>query len=343
MKYYSPKWAGHLAMIISVIVAFSYPIMGIFFTKLLFVSMAYMKPTFNEDRDFWCGLYLLLAFGVGIFGFLQKYLFAFTGENLTYTVRKLLWEGIIYKHISWFDNRERAPGVLTNILSEDITQLNGLTSETISHIIEAALGLIIGIILSFIFSWEMAFITLALSPFVLSGSVLMAKLQWKVKNKASAKAGDIDYYTESNALLSDIIMNYRTVISFGAKNIDFLMEKYDSLLVQPNKQAVKNSHISGVLFGYSLFTRFAFIGAVFYFGTLMIIDHGLDPEQTYIAIQILFLSAVGAGMSISHAPSMGKARDSATTVFAIIDEPSQIDVRDTTGIKKVEKGEIELK
>ena len=31
-----------------------------------------------------------------------------------------------------------------------------------------------------------------------------------------------DLYMESNALLSDIIMNYRTIISFGDKNVEFL-------------------------------------------------------------------------------------------------------------------------
>ena len=36
-----------------------------------------------------------------------------------------------------------------------------------------------------------------------------------------------DYYKESNALLSDIIMNYRTIISFGEKNVDFLMGYYN--------------------------------------------------------------------------------------------------------------------
>jgi hypothetical protein len=38
---------------------------------------------------------------------------------------------------------------------------------------------------------------------------------------------------KSNALLSDVILNYRTVISFGEKNIDALINKYESLLKEP--------------------------------------------------------------------------------------------------------------
>ena len=51
------------------------------------------------------------------------------GENLIYKVRKLLFAEIIYKEIPWFDKKETAPGVLTNVLAEDISLLNGMTTE----------------------------------------------------------------------------------------------------------------------------------------------------------------------------------------------------------------------
>jgi hypothetical protein len=46
-------------------------------------------------------------------------------------------------------------------------------------------------------------------------------------------------------------MNYKTVISFGHKNIDFLMNKFDNLLEGPNKQGIKNAHLAGIFYGYS--------------------------------------------------------------------------------------------
>lgn len=81
----------------------------------------------------------------------------------------------------------------------------------------------------------------------------MSRLQWKSGKVASAeKTGDLqDPYEQANALLSEVLMNYRTVISFGEKNISHLMSKYDSLLAYPNKLAVSNAHKSGILFGYS--------------------------------------------------------------------------------------------
>jgi len=48
-----------------------------------------------------------------------------------------------------------------------------------------------------------------------------------------------------------MIINYRTVISFGQKNIDFVMSKYDTLLEEPNAIGIRNAHIAGFLYGYS--------------------------------------------------------------------------------------------
>jgi len=65
-------------------------------------------------------------------------------------------------------------------------------------------------------------------------------------------------------LLNDVILNYRTVISFGEKNVQFILEKYDDLLIEPHRQAVKAAHKSGLFFAYSQAIRFAYIALVFW-------------------------------------------------------------------------------
>ena len=69
-------------------------------------------------------------------------------------------------------------------------------------------------------------IAIVLSPLMVFGGFFMSSFQW-------AQGKTDDAYAESNALLSDIIMNYRTVISLGQNNINFLLQKYYSLLEGP--------------------------------------------------------------------------------------------------------------
>jgi ATP-binding cassette subfamily B (MDR/TAP) protein 1 len=117
------------------------------------------------------------------------------------------------------------------------------------------LGIVIGIILAFIYSWRMSLITLGLCPFLALGGFLRSRIMKKEMEGTDKSAA---YYKESNALLSDIIINYRTVIAFGPKNIEYLVSKFDKLLQQPNKSGIKDAHVGGIFFGYTNCIRYIF-------------------------------------------------------------------------------------
>ena len=75
---------------------------------------------FKSQKKFLEWFFFLLSVGIGLSGFIQKLVFGLGGENLTKNFRILMFKELMYKHIGWFDNRNRAVGVLTNILAEDI-------------------------------------------------------------------------------------------------------------------------------------------------------------------------------------------------------------------------------
>jgi len=73
-------------------------------------------------------------------------------------------------------------------------------------------------------------------------------------------------------------MNYRTVISFGEKNVDFILEKYYKLLEGPRKQGIKRAHVSGIFYGYSQSVRFVFVALSFYLA-ILILQRQVDPSD----------------------------------------------------------------
>lgn len=149
MSYYNPMPLAIASVFISIIGSFAFPIFGLIFSELMFVIIrGNQSPTYIEDRNRMILNFLYMAVGMGIVGFLQKAVFSITGENLTYDVRSRLYRALIHKQVSWFDRKETAPGILTNILSEDITNLNGLTTETIATLVESVIALFAGIALS---------------------------------------------------------------------------------------------------------------------------------------------------------------------------------------------------
>ena len=155
----------------------------------------------------------------------------------------------------------------------------------------------------------------------------------------------VDEYQKANALLSDVIINYRTVIGFGQKNVDSVVAKFEEYLVEPSRRKQKNAHIGGFFFGYSNCSRMLFLGLVFYIGSKLVRNGAGDSDKIYIAIWILISTSMGAGIALSNVPSVQKAKNSASNIFAIIDDPSTLDVRQQSNnkIKTIEAGSIEFK
>lgn len=80
--------------------------------------------------------------------------------------------------------------------------------------------------------------------------------------------------------------------------------------------------MSGFWYGYSQFIRFAFIGIIFYISAVFVVKYKLPSDDVYIGVYVLFVAALGTGIVLSSAPSVGKAQAAATNIFAIVDEPS---------------------
>ncbi|CDW72619.1 abc transporter [Stylonychia lemnae] len=171
----------------------------------------------------------------------------------------------------------------------------------------------------------MALFSLATAPFIMFAGVILQLVIWdrtKSSSQAGKDSGVLDPYDKSNALVSDILINYKTVISFGPKNIDQLMQRYASFLEEPMKKGHKSSHLSGLMFGYFQAIRFFFFASNFYLSTIFIYDQNDDPEQTYIAIYTVMMAAFAAGGALSLVTSFTKSIQAANKIFGIIEDES---------------------
>jgi len=226
MRYYNPKWVMVVSMVTSFLAAFVYPLYALIFCHMLFLfsDTDLKEEEFFDQLQLLCILALALCILFALTLSLQKLTFSYTGEFLIEKVRNMLFEAILYKSVSWFDDESTAPGVLSNTLSEDIALLNGLTTETLAIFIQGFSGLAVGLALAMYYSWRIALITLGVAPFIIVGGTIRGAL---LQREHHGNDETSKLYQKSNALLSDIIMNYRTVIGFGPNNLAYLMSKYE--------------------------------------------------------------------------------------------------------------------
>ena len=185
------------------------------------------------------------------------------------------------------------------------------------------------------------------------GSYMMATIQFKNKGGRMGGTEQVDPYQKANALLSDCIINYRTVISFGQNNVDKINENYDKLVTGPMEDKNRLHNKTGFYFGVGGGGRTLYCALLFSvcFEFLIVKSDLKGPEYVeylntvFFAAFLLFYSVMGVGFQAANIPSVTKAQQSAIPVFAIIDEPSTLDVRKCKQrpLKKVENGLIEFK
>lgn len=91
-------------------------------------------------------------------------------------MRLKLFSSMIKKNVTWFDSNKHAPGMLTNILSQDVLLLSGLTAESVGIFCEAIFGISLSVFICFCFSWQLGFVAGILSPLTFLGGIAVYKL-----------------------------------------------------------------------------------------------------------------------------------------------------------------------
>ena len=164
------------------------PIFGILLTKTLFALLVAQIPLvlrdlidwkteLREGVDKWC-LYMFIAALVALVVSYCRFLsFAVIGENVTARIRRETYGKILEKHQGWFDDKENAPGTLTNVLGSEAQIINGASSEGLAMGMETTFALLVGIAIGFAYSWRESLVALACVPFQMLGGLMNVRIQ----------------------------------------------------------------------------------------------------------------------------------------------------------------------
>lgn len=193
-----------------------------------------------------------------LFGFTSQCFFAFLGENVTLKIRRELYEKILRKNVGWHDEQEHSPAVLTSIMAEETSQINGVASEVIASMLQSAFAVLIGIGIGFYYCWQIATVCIICLPAMGIGTALGAKFKQNIHAETSEQNKD------ANLLAGDAIINYRTVASFA--NEEAIVAKYEEMLLSTLNKQYKENHKAGIAFGFSQFSMMFIFAALFYSG-----------------------------------------------------------------------------
>ena len=313
------------------------PTFAILFAEMLEVLNMPWAPDYNSRCSFLAWMFLLIALLSFFFRVISFWSSFVAAERLSHDLRSRLYGKMLSMHIGWFDLPINSAGTLATKLQADVQLVNGLTSSILGIIIEAAASLVVGVVIAFIYSWQLTLAIILTTPLIL----FCGKVQEEMNTGFSAENDKA--YKESAGMITEAVTNMRTVCSFG--NDNKLLDLYDRSLVNPKRIIVKKSISSGIIYGCSIFITFA-IYALSYFVGILFLERGeVDFKHLYCSIYALMFAAFGSGSASQYMPDVGKAKNAARGIYEILDEEPKITNNEKAITKNFDdiQGNIEFK
>ncbi|KAJ1377927.1 P-loop containing nucleoside triphosphate hydrolase [Sesbania bispinosa] len=289
----------------------------------------------RKDSKFWS----LVDVGLGIVTLvaipMQNYLFGIAGGKLIERIRLLTFKKVVHQEISWFDQPSNSSGAVSARLATDASTVRTLVGDTLALIVQNIATVTAGLVIAFTANWILAFVVLAVSPLLLIQGYLQTKFLKGFSADAKAK------YEEASQVANDAVGSIRTVASFCAE--PKVMDMYQKKCLEPKKQGVRLGLVSGAGLGFSFFALYCTNAFCFYIGAVLVKHGKATFGEVFKVFFSLTVTAVGVSQTSALAPDTNKAKDSAASIFQILDSKPMIDSSSNEGITlKTVKGDIEL-
>ncbi|XP_062600445.1 ATP-dependent translocase ABCB1-like isoform X1 [Saccostrea cucullata] len=326
LKMNAPEWPfilmGSLGAIVNGGVQ---PAFAIIFSEIL-GTFAISNNSEQEDKVL---MWTLLLVGVGAASFLtfllQGFSFSVSGENLTMRLRQNCFRSLLRQDIEYFDDPKNSTGALTTRLATEAAEVQGASGAQLGTMLQNLANIGTGIIIGFVYGWQLTLVILAFIPIIGIAGVLQMKLLEGVsgQNKEALE--------ESGKTATEAIENIRTVASLCQE--DMMVERYKSQLDGPYKTALKKSHLTGIAFAASTAVMFFAYATAFYFGAYMIEENEMTFTDVFKVFSAIVFGAMAMGEASAFAPDAGKAKKSAALIFKLLDREPKIDPYSEEGIK----------
>nr|XP_026695936.1 multidrug resistance protein 1-like isoform X2 [Ciona intestinalis] len=307
------------------------PVLALLFGRVLTVF------TSSNDQLYWSRLYAILMFVLGVITFvsytIKSSTFGKSGMELTVRLRTSSFRAMLGQEVAYFDDPVNSTSNLCNRLSSDAAKVQGATGERLGLLFQNFSALGIAIIISFVYSWQMALMLFGLIPFlIVSGFVDMMLQTGATKQNDFEKAGELS---------SQSINNIRLVASFTKEKE--IYRSYEKALEKPMRNSLKFGFITSLSYGYSQSIVQFSVAAIFRLGIYLVAYDDLTFESVFVVLLAVTFGAIAAGQNAIYAPDYAAAKLSAARIIKLLDRVPTINPYSDDGLKPANcSGEIQL-
>ena len=200
-------------------------------------------------------------------------------------------------------------------------------------------SLVVGLVIAFVYCWQMSLVMLASIPIMIAASAL----QWLVLLGASKNENQ--NITNANQIVVDSVMNARTVQALCVEKN--LVHMYVGWVEKSLVGMWRRSLLAGIGFGVSNGIFFFIMAGGFYVASLLIKESIADFEGVMMAFMGIFYAGMGAGQAAVMVGDATKAKVACHDLFQLMDRVSAIDGLEPAATaatpQKLEAGRLEFR
>ncbi|XP_062181143.1 ABC transporter B family member 11-like isoform X2 [Phragmites australis] len=266
----------------------------------------------------------------------EYFLFGVAGGKLIQRIRSLSFERIVHQEISWFDKPSNASGTIGARLSVDASNIRRLVGDSLALLVRSTVTVLAGFIIAMVANWRLALVATVVLP--LGGLQGFLQIKFLEGFSADAKA----MYEEATQVAHDAVSSIRTVASFCAEHK--VMKTYYRKCKAPVRQGIRQGIVSGLGFGVSFFVLYSTYALCFYVGAKFMLDGKATFTEVFRVFFALLMATIGVSQTSALGSDSAKAKESASSIFALIDRKSEINPSSDDGMVLVDVvGELELR
>ncbi|CAK7240170.1 MAG: GTPase-activating protein [Sporothrix thermara] len=328
-----------IALLGSVICGGGNPVQAVFFAKEISTLSVIVTPEnkgqIRHDSNFWCLMFLMLAFVIFIAFVIQGCIFAKCSERLVHRARDRAFRTMLRQDIAFFDKDENTSGALTSFLSTEVTHVAGLSGATLGTILTVITTLVSALVVSIIIGWKLALVCTATIPILLGCGFFRFWMLAHYRERAK-KA-----YDSSASYASEAITAIRTVASLTRE--EDVLSHYRQSLAEQLQTSTKSVVKSSLLYAASQSLTFLVLALGFWYGGKQLSEGEYTMFSFFLVFQSVIFGAQSAGTVFSFAPDMGKAKQASAELLKLFDHKVAIDAWSNEGAPVTSYEHIEFR